>query len=423
MNEPLKSRALDAMPGGVNSPVRAFASVGGEPLFAVRGDGPYLYTADGHQLIDCCMSFGPLILGHAHPEVVDAVVSAASRGTSYAVTTEPEIDLAERIKKAIPSMEKIRLVSSGTEACMTAIRIARGVTGRSKILKFSGCYHGHADCLLVQSGSGVAGIASASSAGVTEACASQMLVARYNHIEDLDLVIERAGDDLAAVIVEPVAANMGVILPRDGFLEEVVKRVRHKGALIIFDEVITGFRLGFGGYQDICGISPDLTTLGKIIGGGMPIGAIGGKAEWMEHLAPQGAVYQAGTLSGNPISVAAGRATLKWLEKNDPYPILEERSRRLTEAIISAASASGHALQMPRAGSLFGLFFKTTPVIDFDEVMTANQEKFRRLFHSLLSRQVYLAPSPYEAGFLSIAHTDALVERLIEAFSGALSEL
>ena len=423
MDQDLKQRALAAMPGGVNSPVRAFASVGGDPIFARRGQGPYLETVDGRRLIDFCMSFGPLILGHAHPEVVEAVRRAAEAGTSYAVTTEAEIELAEIICGAFPAVDRVRLVSSGTEACMTAIRLARGVTGRDKVLKFSGCYHGHADCLLVKAGSGVAGIASASSAGVPEPCACQMLVARYNHLEDVCRTAEAYGEELAAVIVEPVAGNMGLVPPEKGFLEEVVRTARECGALVIFDEVITGFRLTFGGFQNLCGLVPDLTTLGKTIGGGMPIGAVGGRAELMEQLAPQGPVYQAGTLSGNPVSVAAGRATLDWLRTHDPYPDLERRTENLADRIQRAAEAAGAAVQTPRLGSLFSLFFGPAPMRDFDEVMASGKELFTPLFHGLLERNVYLPPSPFETCFVSTAHDDDVLDRAATAFDEALAQL
>lgn len=423
MSQSLTDRARAAMPGGVNSPVRAFTAVGGNPLFALRGHGPYLETTDGRTLIDYCMSFGPLILGHAHPAVVEAATRAVQAGTSYAVTTETEIELAELIRAAVPGMQMVRLVSSGTEACMTALRIARGATGRSKILKFSGCYHGHADCLLVQAGSGVAGIASASSAGVPEPCVRQTRVARYNHLEDVQAVIDEDGDDLAAVIVEPVAANMGLVPPQPGFLEGVAALARSHGALLIFDEVITGFRLAFGGYQALCGITPDLTTLGKTIGGGMPIGAVGGRSDLMEHLAPLGPVYQAGTLSGNPVSVAAGLATLRMLRDQNPYPDLARRTQSLARSIEASAAQAGIPLQVPRLGSLFSLFFTDGAVTDFDDVMATDKDRFNPLFHGLLRRGVYLAPSPFEAGFLSTAHSDEVLDATARAFQESLAEL
>ncbi len=411
------------MPGGVNSPVRAFSAVGGEPIFAKRGHGPYLETTDGRTLIDFCMSFGPLILGHAHPSVVNAVTEAVQAGTSYAVTTEAEIELAELIRSGIPSMERLRLVSSGTEACMTAIRLARGATGRSKILKFSGCYHGHGDCLLVKAGSGVAGIASASSAGVPEAFARHTLVARYNHIGDVESIVAQQGDELAAIILEPIAANMGLVPPAPGFLEQVADLAHSCGALVIFDEVISGFRFTFGGYQNQCGITPDLTTLGKIIGGGMPIGAVGGRANLMEQLAPLGPVYQAGTLSGNPVSVAAGKATLECLRDSDPYDELDQRTSALVQKIVDAATAAGHPIQVPQLGSLFSLFFTDRPVRNFDDVMATDKDKFSPLFNNLLERGVYLAPSPFEAGFLSTAHDDNVLATAATAFEESFAAI
>lgn len=411
------------MPGGVNSPVRAFRSVGGEPIFARSARGAELKTTDDRKLIDYCMSFGPLILGHAHESVVEAVQQAVTRGTSYAVTTEAEIEMAELIRGAIPSMERVRLVSSGTEACMTAVRLARGFTGRSKVLKFSGCYHGHVDCMLVKAGSGVAGIASASSAGVPEGCASNTLVGRYNHLEDVDAVIAEYGKDLAAIVVEPVAANVGLILPENGFLDGLRARADAAGALLIFDEVINGFRFTFGGYQTICGVKPDITCLGKIIGGGMPVGAIGGRADVMERLAPLGDVYQAGTLSGNPVSVAAGLATLRWLRDNNPYPALERETAYLVSAIQIAASRNSIAVSIPTIGSVFSVFFADFPVREFDDVMRTEKDRYIKVFHALLKRGVYMPPSPYEVSFLSVAHTVRHIKKTVTAWEEALEEL
>ena len=404
MREQLLNRAQSIMPAGVNSPVRAFQSVGGDPFFVKSAKGARLETTDGRSLIDFCMSFGPLILGHGHPAVIDAIQSAATRGTSYAVTTEAEIELGEAVRDAIPSMEKLRLVNSGTEACMTAIRLARGYTGKNKILKFTGCYHGHVDHLLVQAGSGVAGIASASSAGVTAGCAADTLVAPYNDFEALKEVVNEHRDDLAAIIVEPIAANMGLIPPNPDFLQLLRDETKASNALLIFDEVITGFRLTFGGYQNVCGINPDLTCLGKVIGGGMPIGAVGGKAEIMDNLAPLGKVYQAGTLSGNPISVAAGLATLRTLKELNPYADLEQRTEALVSHITDAANKAGIALQLPQIGSLFSFFFTDQSVQNFDDVMQCNKDHFITMFHKLLERGIYLAPSPFEAGFVSVGH-------------------
>lgn len=418
MESTLKERAQAAMPGGVNSPVRAFRSVGRDPLFAKRAHGPYLETEEGQVLIDFCLSFGPLILGHAPEVVVEAVARATRLGTSFAVTTRAEIEMAELIKRAFPSIERVRLVSSGTEACMTAVRVARGFTGRTKILKFSGCYHGHADCLLVKAGSGVAGVAAASSAGVPEPCAANTLVARYNHREDVDALIREHGHDLAAIIVEPVAANVGLIPPDPGFLEFLRARADEAGALLVFDEVISGFRFCFGGWQNLCGIKPDLTCLGKIIGGGLPVGALGGRADVMERLAPLGDVYQAGTLSGNPVSVAAGLAILQHLEKHPPYAELEARVARLAERI---RAAGGRSVQVPALGSIFSIFFCEKPPRDFADVLATDKDAYVRMFHRLLEYGVYLPPSPFEVSFISTAHDDAVLEKAAQAFERALA--
>jgi glutamate-1-semialdehyde 2,1-aminomutase len=419
----LMDRARHAMPGGVNSPVRAFRSVGSEPIFAQSARGAMLTTTDGNALIDYCMSFGPLILGHAHPDVVQAVTEAAMRGTSYAVTTEAEIEMAELIHAAIPSMERVRLVSSGTEACMTAIRVARGATNRVKILKFGGCYHGHADCLLVKAGSGVAGIATASSAGVPAVCANQTLVARYNQREDVEKLVREHGHELAAILVEPVAANMGLVLPDHDFLQFLREQADACGALLIFDGVICGFRFCFGEYQNICGVRPDLTCLGKIIGGGMPIGALGGRADLMEHLAPLGNVYQGGTLSGNPVSVAAGLATLKRLQADQPYADLEKKTQRLVHAIHQLAAARDIPLQLPTLGSVYAIVFTDQPIRSFEAVETTRQDRFNHLFHALLERGIYLPPSPFEVCFLSTAHTDTQLDHTLVAWEAALDTM
>ena len=411
------------MPGGVNSPVRAFRSVGGDPIFAQRAEGAFLYTVDGRQLLDFCLSFGPLILGHAHPAVVGAIAQAAARGTSYAVTTEAEIELAELLKRAIPSLERVRMVSSGTEAVMTALRVARGFTGRDRILKFSGCYHGHSDAMLVKAGSGVAGVAAASSAGVPEGCAKDTLVARYNHREDVEAVIREHGPQLAAIIVEPVAANVGLILPEPGFLAFLREQADRCGALLIFDEVICGFRFCFGGYQNLCGVRPDLTTLGKIIGGGLPVGAVGGRADIMEKLAPLGDVYQAGTLSGNPVSMAAGLANLRTLEQLNPYAELEQRTQRLVKELTATAQSLGLKVQIPQLGSVFSLFFANHAIHDFDDVMRTDKELYVKMFHALMKDDVYLPPSAFEVSFLSIAHTDALIDQAVAAWKKALAGL
>ncbi|MFH0909766.1 MAG: glutamate-1-semialdehyde 2,1-aminomutase [bacterium] len=410
MSLTLKQRAEAAMPGGVNSPVRAFKSVGGDPIFVRRAQGARLETVDGRSLIDFCMSFGPSILGHADPDVTKAIAEAAARGTSYAVTTEAEIEMAELIKEAFPGIDRVRLVSSGTEACMTAVRVARGFTSRNKILKFSGCYHGHADGMLVKAGSGVAGIASASSAGVPASYAEHTLVARYNAREDVASLFATHGHDIAAIIVEPVAANVGLILPEPGFLEFLRTQSAASGALLIFDEVISGFRLTFGGYQNLCGVRPDLTCLGKIIGGGMPVGAVGGRVDVMERLAPLGDVYQAGTLSGNPVSVAAGLAALRKLKRLNPYPTLAERTRNFVQTLESAGT------RIPSIGSIFSIFFAAKTPASFEDVLQTDKAQYVKLFHALLQRGVYLPPSPFEVSFLSVAHDDATLEIAANAF-------
>ncbi len=421
--EALAARARRAMPGGVNSPVRAFGAVGVPPIFAREAQGATLTTTDGRALIDYCQSFGPLILGHAHPEVVAAIQAAAARGTHYGVTTEAEIELAERIKAAIPSIERLRLVSSGTEACMTAIRVARGATGRNKILKFSGCYHGHADACLVKAGSGVAGIASASSAGVPAGCVGDTLVARYNHPEDVTELVQQHGHELAAILVEPVAANMGLVQPADGFLAFLREQADASGALLVFDGVICGFRFCYGEYQQICGVTPDITCLGKIIGGGLPVGAVGGRADVMEQLAPLGPVYQGGTLSGNPVAAAAGLATLHRLQADQPYAELERQTGRLVAALQDAARAAGVALQLPTLGSLVGVVFSDQPIRGFEDIERTRQDQFQILFQSLLQQGIYWPPSPFEVAFLSTAHTEAHIAQTIAAWQHALTRV
>jgi glutamate-1-semialdehyde 2,1-aminomutase len=423
MSSSLQHRAEAAMPGGVNSPVRAFRSVGGNPIYVRKGHAAWLETVDGRILTDFCLSFGPLILGHSHPDVVEAICRAASYGTSYAVTSEPEIELCELLRDAIPSMERVRLVSSGTEACMSAIRLARGFTGRNKILKFSGCYHGHTDSMLVQAGSGVAGIASASSAGVPPGCTQDTLVARYNHREDVEAILREHGSQLAAIIVEPVAANVGLMMPEPGFLEFLRERTQAVGALLIFDEVINGFRFTFGGYQNLCDIRPDLTCLGKIIGGGLPVGALGGRQDIMERLAPLGDVYQAGTLSGNPVSVAAGLATLRWLQHHDPYEDLAARTACFVAGLRERAKKHGLTVCIPQFGSVFSLFFGAQAPRDFDQVLTTRKQLSPPLFRRLLDAGVYLPPSPFEVAFLSTAHDQAVLDETLTRFDKAFAGL
>ncbi len=407
----LFERAQARIPGGVDSPVRSFASVGGEPFFVARAEGPYLWDTDGRRFVDFVQSWGASILGHAHPTVVEAVRAAALDGTSYGAPTRREVELAEAICDRVPSVEKVRLVSSGTEAGMTAVRLARGATGRAKIVKFAGCYHGHADALLVAAGSGVATLGLPDSAGVTRGAAGDTIVVPFHDDDALDAVFAEHGADVAALLVEPVPANMGVIEPRPGFLDGLARRCRDAGAVLVFDEVITGFRLGPGGAQERFGITPDLTMLGKVVGGGLPLAALGGRADVMDELAPLGAVYQAGTLSGNPVATAAGLAALSLLDA-DAYVELERRVERFTDMLRDAFAAAGVAVQVPRVGTLSGLFFADRPVADYASAKAADHAAYARLFHALLDDGVFLPPSGYEAFFLSAAHDDPVLDAL-----------
>ena len=423
MSLSLQDRACSVIPGGVNSPARAFQSVGGKPLYATRAEGPWLTTTDGKTRLDFCLSFGPMVLGHAHPSVVAAVRSAAERGTSYAVTTEAEIEMAELLVESVDVMDKVRLVNSGTEAVMTALRLARGFTGRNRVLKFSGCYHGHIDAMLVQAGSGVAGIASASSAGVTDEAAGDTLVAPFNDVTAAEEQVRAHADELAAIVVEPIAANMGLVLPEPKYLLRLRELADEVGALLIFDEVITGFRLTFGAFANLCCAKPDLVTLGKIIGGGLPIGAVGGREEVMNHLAPEGPVYQAGTLSGNPLCMAAGLATLRTLRDLNPYEILAARVERLTDAMQAACARKGIPFSVPRDGSMFSLFFRESAPRNFAEVQEVDAKRFANIFHAMLKEEVYFPPSPFETSFVSIAHTDEHLARVAEAWERAVDSL
>lgn len=423
MSDGLKERAERVMPGGVNSPVRAFRSVGGEPIHAREARRATLTTTDGRTLTDFCMSFGPLILGHAHPAVTSAIAAAAGRGTSFAVTTEAEIEMAETLCRAIPAVQKVRLVSSGTEACMTAVRLARGFTGRNKVLKFSGCYHGHVDSLLVRAGSGAAGLAAATSAGIPASFAEHTLVARYNRTDDVAQLVGEYGKDLAAIVVEPVAANVGLLLPKPGFLAALRELSRRCGALLVFDEVITGFRWTYGSYSSVCGVTPDLVCLGKIIGGGLPVGAVGGRAEIMDCLAPLGPVYQAGTLSGNPVAVAAGLAALRELDAQRPYEALAQRTAVFADAIAALATEAGFRMCIPHDASVFSLFFMDRAPESFEDIPADHAAKFRRMFHALLKEGVYLPPSPYEVSFLSTAHTEGLLASALVAWKKAFAEM
>jgi len=418
----LRQRAEAVMPGGVSSPVRAFRAVGGRPLFARRAEGAFLETTDGRRRVDFCMSFGPLILGHAHPFVVKAVTRRAAEGLTFAVTTEEEIQLAELLVEAIPSVEKVRLVSSGTEACMTAVRLARGATGRSKILKFSGCYHGHMDAMLVKAGSGAADLTAATSAGIPDSFVEHTLVAPYNDLAAVRELVALHGDELAAIIVEPVAANNGLLAPADGFLAGLREISRACGALLVFDEVITGFRLQYGSVQAWCGVAPDLVCLGKVIGGGMPVGAVAGPAALMDHLAPLGQVYQAGTLSGHPLAVTAGRTTLLTLRSDDPYAELERRTAAFVAALRERAEKAGIAVQLPTMGSLFAVLFMDAMPTCAEDLDALRPAAYRALFHTLLDRGVYLPPAPQEVCFLSTAHDEATLEGTLPAWQAAFEQ-
>jgi glutamate-1-semialdehyde 2,1-aminomutase len=420
-NEALFSRAQQHIPAGVNSPVRAFRAVGGTPPFFERASGAYLWDADGTRYIDYVGSWGPMVLGHTHPEVVKAVQTAAAKALSFGAPTEVEIELAEAICRAIPSVELVRLVSSGTEATMTAIRLARGHTGRSAIVKFEGCYHGHADSLLVKAGSGALTFGNPSSAGVPPETAAHTLVLDYNDVAQVRKLFAARGAEIAGVIVEPVAGNMNLVLPTPGFLEALREECTRHGAVLIFDEVMTGFRVATGGAQERYGIRPDLTTLGKVIGGGLPVGAIGGGREIMGKIAPLGSVYQAGTLSGNPVAVAAGLATLKLVLAPQFQPKIEATTRALVEGLVHEANKAGVAFSAQSIGSMFGLYFSAKPPASFAEVMRTDRERFNRFFHAMLEAGVYLAPSAYEAGFVSAAHGDAEIEATLAAARSSFS--
>jgi glutamate-1-semialdehyde 2,1-aminomutase len=414
-NLELFQRAQRRIPGGVNSPVRAFGAVGGTPAFLERAAGAYVWDAEGRRFIDYLGSWGPMIVGHSHPAVVEAVQEAASRALSFGAPTAAEVELAELLCRLLPSLELVRLVSSGTEATMTAIRLARGFTGRDVIVKFEGCYHGHADSLLVKAGSGALTFGNPSSAGVPQDTAAHTLLLAYNDIPQLRTAFERQGDRIAGVIVEPVAGNMNLVVPASGFLEALREECTRHGAVLILDEVMTGFRVALGGAQARFAIHPDLTTLGKVIGGGLPVGAVGGRREIMQKLAPLGPVYQAGTLSGNPVAVAAGLATLKLVQQPGFYEKLDATTRDLVAGLKEAAREAGIAFSARSIGSMFGLYFRAEPPADFAEVMQADREHFNRFFHAMLAGGVYLAPSAYEAGFVSAAHGPSEIEQTLSA--------
>nr|WP_305790403.1 glutamate-1-semialdehyde 2,1-aminomutase [Calderihabitans maritimus] len=411
----LFEEAQKYIPGGVNSPVRAFKAVGMNPPFIVRGEGSKLYDADGNEYVDYVGSWGPLILGHRHPKVIEALQQCLEIGTSFGAPTEMETEMARLVIEAVPSIEVVRMVNSGTEATMSALRLARGYTGRNKIVKFEGCYHGHADHLLIKAGSGALTLGVPTSPGVPASIAGNTIVARYNDLEGLKEIFAAEGEDIAAVILEPVAGNMGCVPPQPGFLEGLRELTREYGALLIFDEVMTGFRVAYGGAQERYNIDPDLTCLGKIIGGGLPVGAYGGKREIMEHVAPAGPVYQAGTLSGNPLAMSAGIATLKVLKEPGVYEELERKSAKLAAGMKEAAEQAGAVATFNRVGAMFSAFFTDQPVIDFETASSSDTEKFAVFFREMLKQGIYLAPSQFEAGFMSLAHTDEDIEKTIEA--------
>ncbi|WP_017452420.1 glutamate-1-semialdehyde 2,1-aminomutase [Herbaspirillum rubrisubalbicans] len=422
-NASLFARAQQSTPGGVNSPVRAFRSVGGTPRFIEHAEGPWFWDAEGKRYIDYIGSWGPAIVGHAHPEVVKAVQQAAARGLSFGAPTEAEIEMAEEIIKLVPSIEQIRLVSSGTEATMSALRLARGATGRDKIIKFEGCYHGHADSLLVKAGSGLLTFGNPTSAGVPEDFAKHTLVLDYNNAQQLEDAFKTAGHEIACVIVEPVAGNMNLVRASDEFLRTMRRLCTEYGAILIFDEVMSGFRVARGGAQELNGIVPDLTALGKVIGGGLPVAAFGGRAEVMKHLAPLGGVYQAGTLSGNPVTVAAGMATLKIIQQPEFYANLTAQTRKLADGLTAAAKAAGVTFTADAIGGMFGLYFDAKVPTSYAEVMQGDKERFNRFFHKMLEAGVYFAPSAFEAGFVSAQHSDAIIEETIAAAAKAFTEL
>jgi len=426
-NEQLFERAQQSIPGGVNSPVRAFRSVGGTPRFITRAQGPYFWDADGKRYIDYIGSWGPMIVGHTHPEVVAAMTAALAQGLSFGAPTEAEVQLAEELLRLVPSMHQVRLVSSGTEAAMSAIRLARGAAGngqgRRKIIKFEGCYHGHADSLLVKAGSGALTFGHPSSSGVPAEITQHTIVLDYNDAQQLEDAFKRHGDDIACVIVEPVAGNMNLVRPTPLFLRMMRELCTRHGALLIFDEVMTGFRVALGGAQALYGIDPDLTVLGKVIGGGMPLAAFGGKREVMKHLAPLGGVYQAGTLSGNPVAVACGLATLKIIQRPEFYQRLSARTGKLVSGLAAAGHSSGKPFCADAVGGMFGIYFAEEVPASYAQMMATDKARFNAFFHAMLDRGVYLAPSAYEAGFVSAAHDDAVIEATVAAARDAFAAI
>jgi glutamate-1-semialdehyde 2,1-aminomutase len=417
------SAAKNHIPGGVNSPVRAFAGVGGDPVFIKRAQGAYIFGEDDRQYIDYVGSWGPMILGHTHPEVIEAVKKAADNGLSFGAPTTIETTMADKVCELVPSMDMVRMVSSGTEATMSAIRLARGYTGRDKLIKFEGCYHGHADSLLVKAGSGALTLGQPSSPGVPASLAEHTVTLPYNDLAAFDAAVAEIADQVACVIIEPVAGNMNCIPPVEGFLKGIRETCSKHGIVLIFDEVMTGFRVSLGGAQGHYGIEPDLTTLGKVIGGGMPVGAFGGKREIMEHIAPLGPVYQAGTLSGNPIAMTAGLKTLELISAPGFYDELSRKVVSLTDGILAAAKDAGIAMTCNRVGGMFGLFFSDQQVSSFEQATQCDTERFKKFFHSMLDEGVYMAPSAYEAGFVSSQHTDDDLQKTIDAAAKAFNKL
>jgi glutamate-1-semialdehyde 2,1-aminomutase len=423
-SESLFARAQRHIPGGVNSPVRAFRAVGGHPIFFQRGEGAYLIDVDNRRYVDYVGSWGPMIAGHAHPDVVRAVQDAAARGLGFGAPTAIETEMADTICALMPTLEQVRMVNSGTEATMSAIRLARGFTGRDAIIKFEGCYHGHADSLLVKAGSGALTLGVPTSPGVPAALAAHTLTLDFNDAEQVDAAFARHGDEIAAVIVEPVAGNMNCVPPLPGFLQTLRRCCEAHGSLLIFDEVMTGFRVALGGAQSLYGVEPDLTTLGKVIGGGLPVGAFGGRADVMAHIAPLGPVYQAGTLSGNPVAMAAGLATLGLVQAQGFYEDLGNTAQRLTAGMVERARAAGIDLSANQVGGMFGLFFTDqSPVSNFSQVMACDQDRFVRFFHGMLREGVYLAPSTFETGFVSSAHDEQAINATLEAAERVFSTL
>ncbi|RJG05111.1 glutamate-1-semialdehyde-2,1-aminomutase [Noviherbaspirillum cavernae] len=422
-NDSLFARAQISTPGGVNSPVRAFRSVGGTPRFITRAEGPYFWDADDRRYIDYIGSWGPAIVGHAHPAVIKAVQDAAARGLSFGAPTEAEIEMAEEICRLLPSVEQVRLVSSGTEAAMSALRLARGATGRDKIIKFEGCYHGHADSLLVKAGSGLLTFGNPTSAGVPEDFAKHTLVLDYNNPQQLEDVFQKMGSEIACVIVEPVAGNMNLLPATAEFLETMRRLCTQHGVVLIFDEVMCGFRVALGGAQSLYGITPDLTVLGKVIGGGLPVAAFGGRADLMKHLAPLGSVYQAGTLSGNPVAVAAGMSTLKLIQEPGFYESLTAQTRKLVQGLSDAAKDAGISFCANAVGGMFGLYFAEKIPATYGEMMACDKNRFNEFFHAMLDAGVYLAPSAFEAGFVSAQHDDTVIEATLSAARGAFAAL